>query len=139
MASRLLRNSLTKRKTRKMNRDQLLERLEAKRAYSVVKFAGESYCLQTLTLKEKGENDLIILDEDGKADISRLTRQGCDLLCRCLVDAETKEPILSPDDWQVWETDTTGLAAKLIREAELLNGIKESGESTVKNSSETGD
>ena len=122
-------------------RNELRERLRKHpRAFASVSVRdGESYTIRSLTMKEKGENELIPVNiKTASVDTSKISRQKCDLLCLSVVDDTDKEPLFTRDEWEVWQDMAAPVTGKLLAAIEKLNE-GESADELVKNSVPTGD
>jgi len=120
-----------------MNRDELLAKLKkpSRRYTEVTVPSGDTYTIQSLTLREKGENDILLANKKGEVDLGNLPRQKGDLLCRSIVD-EHKKPILTPEDWEVWQDVDAGDTTVLLDAIQELNDTPVKG--MVGNSRKTG-
>ncbi|QDV86916.1 hypothetical protein [Planctomycetes bacterium TBK1r] len=109
-------------------RDELRAKIQGggKRLFAVVEAGGETYTIRSLTLREKGENETILVNaKTGAFDSKKLHRQKCDLLCRCVVDPDDKEPLFQVSEWEVWGDVDSSITVKLITEIDKLNEGKE--------------
>jgi hypothetical protein len=124
-----------------MNREKLTEKLKAiTRDFETVNVPefGE-FCCRSLTLREKSENDLIVIGKKGDVDLTKMVQQKCDMLCQCVVDSDTKEPIFSRDDWELWADAPPSLTEPLLRACESINNIDSKETVAAGNLNETGD
>lgn len=87
-------------------RDTLRERLlNPQKEYRTVKdSAGNEWTIRAMTVGEKDRHNLSMVNQKtGKPDFSKLTESKCRLVATLLVDPETKEPLLSGDEWRQLE------------------------------------
>ena len=108
-------------------RDELRAKIQGgARSFATVDVGGETYTIRSLTLREKGENEMILVNtKTGSLDSKKLHRQQCDLLCRCVVDPDDKEPLFSVSEWEVWGAVDSSITVNLITEIDKLNEGKE--------------
>lgn len=123
------------------NREQLLVKLKqpTRRYETVTVPSGELFTVRSLSMKDRGENDRMIFGDGDKLDLKRIDHQQCDLLCRAVVDKETKEPLLSVDEWELWQTMNADDVDALLRAIEKVNGKRVTEQEILGNSSATGD
>lgn len=112
-----------------MKRDDLLAKLkQSNRRYKDVAVpSGDTYTIRSLSLRDKGENDIILADKKGQVDLSKVPQQKGDLLCRSIVDPQSKEPILQPSDWEVWQDADSGDTGVLLDAIQELNDVPVKG------------
>ena len=109
-------------------RDELRAKLSkgGQRQYAKVQAGGDEYVIRSLNLKEKGENDIIPINaKTGTINTAKLSQQKCDLLCRCVVDPDDRQPIFEPSEWEIWESVDAAVTSKLLGEIDKLNDGKD--------------
>lgn len=106
-------------------KDELRERIKGatKRHYATVETpGGDRYMIRSLTMRERGENELIPVNtKTATVDTSKMERQRCDLLCRSVVDDDSKEPVFDTSEWQVWQDVSASVTAPLLKAIDKLN------------------
>lgn len=122
-------------------RDELRKQIQgaSARRYATVAVPGQpEYLIRSLTMKEKGENELIPVNiKTGTIDTSKMSQQKCDLLCRSVVDPDDREPLFATSEWQIWESVAAPITSRLVAEIDKLNE-GQAVEGLVGNSDTTG-
>lgn len=85
-------------------REKLLSLGKGRRYSEVTMPGGEVFCIRDLSPREALKQKMAMLDKDGKPDFSLLPDMQMKLVAMCLVDSETKEQLLSEDEWQLLDS-----------------------------------
>lgn len=109
------------------SREQLREKLLSRgkgRRYDTVKMPdGEEYTIRDLSPREAMQQKLLVLDKDGEVDMTKLAEVNMRLVATCVVDPQTKENLLEPDEWEMldeWsDPDFEHLHSACLKHCEL--------------------
>jgi hypothetical protein len=118
---------MTKMTTKSDPRQALRDRLinVAKRRFKTLLVDGAEYAIQSLTELERSKNELLQFSKSGDLDLSKLPHAKLDLICRCLIDPETKDPLFQVGEWELLQNLPAYVTAKLYSACLEVNGVED--------------
>lgn len=105
------------------------ERLLSKNArrYRDVKLPdGDVFTIRNLSERERTEQELQTLNrKTAQTDVSKLPAAKLRMIAACLVDSETKEAVISPDEWQLIGDLDSAVTSRLYAACLEHNGFED--------------
>ena len=90
-------------------------------AEETITVKGRKFLVIELDLAERGR--LFSDYHKGKGEISNEKAEGL-LLCRCVLDPETRQQVVPCEEWKYWQSKGTQFS-KLLRAVLRLNGLQD--------------
>jgi hypothetical protein len=102
-------------------RETLLAKTQ--RRYTTVDVDGDEFCLQSLTELERSQQESTMIDRKTmKVDFRKLPESKLKMICLCLVDPETKEPLFQSSEWVALQALDSRVVNKLYNACADHNG-----------------
>lgn len=106
-------------------REKLLRCVD-RRFKSVQVPGGETFTIRSLTEKERSDHELRIIDrKTSKVQVSKLPEAKLRMVAACVVDDDTKEPVIQSDEWKMLEPLDSAIVACLYAACLKHNGFED--------------